>query len=56
MEKWLIFNNKIYECSLSGKERKQRVKIIKRHDFPIILEKKKKNMMEQLKYIKAIAF
>lgn len=29
IEKWLIFNNKIDECSLSGKERKQRVKIIK---------------------------
>ena len=29
MEKWLIFNNKIDECSLSGKERKQGIKIIK---------------------------
>ena len=29
IKKWLIFNNKIDECSLSGKERKQRIKIIK---------------------------
>ena len=29
IKKWLIFNNKIYECSLSGKERKQGIKIIK---------------------------
>ncbi len=29
IKKWLIFNNKIDECSLSGKERKQGIKIIK---------------------------
>lgn len=29
IEKWLIFNNKIYGCGLLGKERKLGIKIIK---------------------------